>query len=207
MVRARSLILASVAVASILVSRPAFAGPPLLCFPFEIGDARTLPMGTAGWHSIDPTYDAARLVADTLAFLGPDTPVLVRMETLRRATIYASTDPKIANALLSALLERASVSRAKVGINVFDFGYLVETYRQAKWIFSAPIPAIDRIDGYQLVLKAHALQGDPAMQFAAAVITSGSSTTKAESRGHLEQAKAHADADRTLALNISTHVQ
>src|ERR1700736_138152 len=68
MIRARSLILASVAVASILVSRPAFAGPPLLCFPFEIGDARTLPMGTAGWHSIDPAYDAARLVEDTLAF-------------------------------------------------------------------------------------------------------------------------------------------
>jgi hypothetical protein len=207
MIRARSLILASVAVASILVSRPAFAGPPLLCFPFEIGDARTLPMGTAGWHSIDPAYDAARLVEDTLAFLGPDTPVLVRMETLRRATVYASTDPKGANALLNALQERASVPQARVGINVFDFGYLVETYRQAKWIFSAPIPAIDRIDGYQLVLKAHALQGDPAMQFAAAIIAAGSSATKAESRRHLEQAKAHADSDRSLALNISKHFQ
>jgi hypothetical protein len=207
MIRARSLILASVAVASILVSRPAFAGPPLLCFPFEIGDARTLPMGTAGWHSIDPAYDAARLVDDTLALLGPDTPVLVRMETLRRATVYASTDPKGANALLNALQERASVPQARVGINVFDFGYLVETYRQAKWIFSAPIPAIDRIDGYQLVLKAHALQSDPAMQFAAAIIAAGSSATKAESRGHLEQAKAHADSDRTLALNISKHFQ
>jgi hypothetical protein len=207
MIRARSLILASVAVASILVSRPAFAGPPLLCLPFEIGDARTLPMGTAGWHSIDPAYDAARLVDDTLAFLGPDTPVLVRMETLRRATVYASTNPKIAAALLNALQERASVPQVKVGINVFDFGYLVETYRQAKWIFSAPIPAIDRIDGYQLVLKAHALQGDPAMQFAAAIITAGSSATKAESRGHLEQAKAHADSDRALALNISKHFQ
>jgi hypothetical protein len=188
MIRARSLILASVAVASILVSRPAFAGPPLLCFPFEIGNARTLPMGTAGWHSIDPAYDAARLVDETLALLGPNTPVLVRMETLRRATVYASTDPKVANALLNALQE-------------------VETYRQAKWIFSAPIPAIDRIDGYQLVLKAHALQGDPAMQLAAAIIAAGSSATKAESRGHLEQAKAHADSDRTLALNISKHFQ
>jgi hypothetical protein len=207
MIRVRPLILASVAVASILASRPAFAGPPLLCFPFEIGDARTLPMGTNGWHSIDPTYDATRLVEDTLAFLGPETPVLVRMETLRRATVYASTNPKIANALLNALQERASVPHAKAGINVFDFGYLVETYRQAKWLFSAPIPAIDRIDGYQLVLKALGLQGDPAMQFAAAVITSGSSATKAESRGHLEQARAHADSDRTLALNISKHFQ
>jgi hypothetical protein len=207
MIRVRMLVLASLAAASVLVPRPALAGPPLLCFPFEIGNARTLPMGTNGWHSIDPAYDASRLVDDTLALLGPETPVVVRMETLRRATVYASTDPTGANALLNALQARASAPHAKVGLNVFDFGYLVETYRQAKPIFSAPIPAIDRIDGYQLVLKAHALQSDPAMQFAAAVMTAGNSATKAESRGHLEQAKAHADADRTLAINISKHFQ
>ena len=45
------------------------------------------------------------------------------------------------------------------------------------------------------------------MQFAAAVMTEGNSATKAESRGHLEQAKAHADADLTLARNISKHFQ
>jgi len=207
MIRVRPLTLLLVALASVLVSRPALAGPPLLCFPFDIGNARTLPMSGNGWRSIDPTYDASRLVDDTLALLGPDTPVLVRMETLRRATVYAASDSTRANALLSALEARASVSHAGVGLNVFDFGYLVETYRQAKPIFSAAIPAIDRIDGYQLVLKAHALQGDPAMQFAAAVMTEGSSATRAESRGHLEQAKAHADADRTLALNISKHFQ
>ena len=207
MIRVRPLVLAFVAGASVLVSRPALAGPPLLCFPFEIGSARTLPMGGNGWRSIDPTYDASRLVDDTLALLGPETPVLVRMETLRRATVYAAGDSTRANALLNALKKRASVPHARVGLNVFDFGYLVETYRQAKPIFSAAIPAIDRIDGYQLVLKAHALQGDPAMQFAAAVMTEGNSATRAESRGHLEQAKAHAEADRTLALNISKHFQ
>jgi hypothetical protein len=207
MIRVRPLTLLLVALASVLVSRPALAGPPLLCFPFDIGNARTLPMSGNGWRSIDPTYDASRLVDDTLALLGPDTPVLVRMETVRRATVYAASDSTRANALLSALEARASVSHAGVGLNVFDFGYLVETYRQAKPIFSEAIPAIDRIDGYQLVLKAHALQGDPAMQFAAAVMTEGSSATRAESRGHLEQAKAHADADRTLALNISKHFQ
>jgi hypothetical protein len=207
MIRIRPLILASVAAASMLVSRPAFAGPPLLCFPFDIGSARTIPMGTSGWHSVDPSYDSSRLVDDTLALLAPDTPVVVRMETLRRATVYASTNPKIANALLNALRERAIMPHAKVGLNVFDLGYLVETYRQATSIFSAPVPAIDGIDGYQLVLKAHALQGDPAMQFAAAVITEGNSATRTESRSHLEQAKAHADANPTLARNISKHFQ
>jgi len=207
MIRVRPLILASVAAASVLVPCPALAGPPLICFPFDIGPARSLPMGTNGWHAIDPSYDASRLVDDTLALLGPETPVVVRMETLRRATIYASTNPARANALLNALQERARVPHAKVGLDVFDFGYLVETYRQAKPIFSAPVPAIDRIDGYQLVLKAHALQGDAAMQFAAAVITEGNSATRAESRTHLEQAKAHSDTDRTLAINISKHFQ
>ena len=46
-----------------------------------------------------------------------------------------------------------------------------------------------------------------ACQFAAAVITAGNYATRAESRRHLELAKAHAEADRTLALNISTHFQ
>jgi hypothetical protein len=206
MIRMRPLMLAS-AVVSVLIASPALAGPPLLCFPFEIGNARTLPMGGNSWRSIDPTYDVTRLVDDTLALLRPETPVLVRMETLRRATIYAAGDAVRATALLNALQERASVPLAKVGLNVFDFGYLVETYRQARPIFAAAIPAIDGINGYQLVLKAHALQDDPAMQFAAAVMTEGNSATRSESRGHLAQAKAHADTDRTLALNVSKHFQ
>ena len=207
MIRVRPLIRSFVAAALLFAPRPAFAGPPLLCFPFDIGDAKTLPMGTTGWHSIDPSYDASHVVDDTLALLSPRTPVVARMETLRRATLYASKNPAVANALLAALQERASTPHASVGLNVFDFGYLVETYRQAKWMFSVPVPAIERIDGYQLVLKAHALQGDPAMQFAAAVITEGNSATTAESRSHLEQARARADADRTLARNISKHFQ
>jgi hypothetical protein len=206
MIRVRPLTLAC-AVVSVLVSSPAFAGPPLVCFRFDIGSARSLPMGGNGWRSIDPTYDVTRLVDDTLALLRPETPVLVRMETLRRATIYAASDSVRATALLNALKDRASVPHTKVGLNVFDFGYLVETYRQARPIFAAAMPAIDGIDGYQLVLKAHALQGDPAMQFAAAVMTEGNSATQSESREHLAQAKAHADADRTLALNISKHFQ
>lgn len=208
MIRVRPLIRASVvAVASILVSRAAFAGPPLLCFPFEIGTAPTLPMGPTGWHAVDPRYDVSRLVDDTIALLGEDTPVVVRMETLRRATIYASTNATVANALLDALQERAAVPQSKVALNVFDFGYLVESYRQAKWMFSAPVPAVDRIDGYQLVLKAHALAGNPAMQFAAAVITAGNSATRAKSRAHLQQAQAQGGADPVLTANISRHVQ
>ena len=77
-------------------------------------------------------------------------------------------------ALLTALQERAKASPAgAVALAVFDFGYLVETYKEAKYMFSEPLPAIDRIDGYQLVLKAHALHADPAMQHAARLIVDG----------------------------------
>src|SRR5690606_35861288 len=68
----------------------ALAGPPLICHPFDIVTARSLPIGPAdgGWSATDPTYDRSQLVADTLALLTPATPTLVRMETMRRATMY-----------------------------------------------------------------------------------------------------------------------
>jgi hypothetical protein len=160
MTRTRPMVFAALTVAAVLFARPAFAGPPLLCFPFDIGTARTLPMGTGGWRAIDPTYNVAHLVDDTLALLTPETPVLVRMETLRRATIYASVNPAAATALLMTLQTRAAVPDAHAALAVFDFGYLVETYREAKPIFKSLVAAIDHIDGYQLVLKAQAMHRD-----------------------------------------------
>jgi hypothetical protein len=165
-----------IAASMLLVGRPALAGPPLLCFPFEIGTAKSLPIGHGGWNAIDPKYDVLHLVADTLALLTPDAPIKVRMETLRRATIYASTDPAVAEALLKAFEDRAKVSREGVGLQVFDFGYLVETYKEAKPVFKMPIAGLDAIDGYQLVLKARALQGDPGIDFAAKQIELGRPT-------------------------------
>lgn len=173
MTRIRPLMIAVSLTAALFTARPVLAGPPLLCFPFDIGAARSLPMGTGGWRAIDPRYEVAHLVDDTMALLTTDTPVIVRMETLRRATIYASTNAAAAEALLKALQARASVPTADVPLAVFDFGYLVETYREAKFIFSAPIPAVDRIDGYQLVLKAHAMARNDEMARAAKLIVDG----------------------------------
>ena len=138
------------------------------------GAAGTLPMGAGSWKTIDRSYDVSRLVDDTLALLTPDTPVTVRMETIRRATIYVLSHPQIALALMAALQDRAKASPAGVvALAVFDFGYLVETYKAAKFMFPEPLPAIDRTDGHQLVLKAHALHADPAMHHAATLIVEG----------------------------------
>jgi len=173
MTRIRPLMTAVALASALFAARPALAGPPLLCFPFDIGTARSLPMGAGNWHATDPAYNVAHLVDDTLALLSPQTPVLVRMETLRRATIYASTDAAVADALLQALQARAAKPTADAPLAVFDFGYLVETYRQAAPIFMSRVAAIDDIDGYQLVLKAQALQRDDTMSRAAQLIVDG----------------------------------
>src|SRR3954468_707412 len=91
--RARILGLLLFSVAGL--AQPAFAGPPLLCHAFDIGAANSLPWTTtagAAWYEGQAGYDLQRLSTDTEALLTPSTPVIERMETLRRAAIYASRD-------------------------------------------------------------------------------------------------------------------
>jgi hypothetical protein len=173
--RIRPLTMVLIASAVLMVARPALAGPPLICFPFDIGAAHSLPMGHAHWHDVDPAFDVSHLVEDTLAILTPAAPVNVRMETMRRATIYASKDPAIAKALLHAMQERATHPQpAAAALAVFDFGYLVETYREGQYAFKPNVlPSVDDVDGYSLVLKAHAMQNDAEMQRAATLIHEG----------------------------------
>lgn len=199
--------LGSVVVALIVLATPVFAGPPLLCFPFETGGAASLPMKSGDWKGVDAKYDVSRLTEDTLALLTPATPVVARMETIRRATLYASTQPQAASELLARLQARAAVSDAAAASAVFDFGYLVETYKQASFMFLAPVKGLNGINGYQLVLKASALQGDPAMEFGAAVIAQGSAnaTLRAEYRDHLQRAIAGATKDARLNASVTKH--
>lgn len=185
-------------------ARPALAGPPLICFPFQIGDAKTLPMGSAGWHDTDPGYDVSRLVADTVALLGADTPVIVRMETLRRATLYAAKDRQVADALLQKLEARASARQPSVGLGEFDFGYLVESYKQAAHIQGTHLPDVVHIDGYGIVAKSLAFQSDPEIEFAAAIMAHDPSR-KAYQPEHLRKAASGAKTNPRLAQNLGTH--
>ena len=86
--RSFRLRLRSLALAALLVALPAWAGPPLLCHPFDTAGAPSLPWGQ-GWNQVDRRYDTARLAADTLRLLGPKTPVLARMETLHPGSLRA----------------------------------------------------------------------------------------------------------------------
>jgi hypothetical protein len=179
------------------------AGPPLICHPIEIGQAKSLPWVEFN-HKGSSEYDLKNLSRDTMAVLDSRAPVLVRMETLRRATIYARQDPQAAKELITRLQERAASSdatRHPDSLAWFDIGYLAEAYKQ--WLGNGrPNPA-SGLDGYSLVQKAISLRGpDPEMEFAAALITL-SGPDRAH-RDHVQRAMAGAKFDPLLAQNLAS---
>src|SRR5207237_8409856 len=92
MIRSRAPTFAALTVVATLAARPALAGPPLVCFPFDIGGAATLPMGTNGLHDIDPPYDVSHLLARTPRLLEAKPPVIVRRVTTAAATSFATAN-------------------------------------------------------------------------------------------------------------------
>jgi len=193
----------AIAIAAILVGFTTYAqaGPPLICHRIEIGQANSLPF--INWNQKGSGgYDLKNLTRDTLAILDSNTPVLVRMETLRRASIYARQDPQVAKGLLTRLHVRAaSASAQSQALAWFDVGYLAETYKQ--WIGkSEPNPATG-LDGYAWVKKALSLRGqDPEMEFAAALITLNG--RESDHRGHARKAIDGAKNDPLLAQNLAS---
>src|SRR6184192_520658 len=185
----------------------ALAGPPLICHAFEIGQAHSLPLASNSWNlSGSENYNTKNLANDTLEILQPDTPVLVRMETLRRATLYARRDPLAAKALLAKLHARATSAETAGhpdALAWFDAGYLAESYKQ--WIGKdQPNPAAG-IDGYSWVKRAISLRGkDPQIEFAAALITIGGPAKDCQK--HAQKAIAGAKTDPLLAQNLATHL-
>jgi hypothetical protein len=173
-----------------------------------------LPWINHGWNLTGgENYDVKGLVSDTLAILDSSAPVLVRMETLRRATLYARQDPQIARELLTKLFARAKAAENAGhpdAVALFDAGYLAECYKQ--WIGKNLPPMTDNLpmdpnpganlDGYALVKEALSLRGqDPEMEFAAALITLESQ--QVEHQEHVQKATAGAKDDRLLAQNLN----
>ena len=195
--------LLTIAALVVMLSGSALAGPPLLCHVLNIGNAKTLPWVDLNYQKGSNGYDLKNLTSDTLAILDSHAPVLVRMETLRRAALYARQDDYAAKELLTRLHARAANSDAAGHPNAdawFDLGYLAEAYKQW-WGKNEPNPA-NGVDGYAMVKRAISLRGhDPEMEFGAALITL--SGPAAEHRDHVQKALAGAKSDRLLAQNVS----
>lgn len=117
----------------------ALAGPPLICEHIEIGTAKSLPWRNVnGWDGTEKSYDVGKLTGDVMTLLSPSMALPVRMETLRRAAIYAARHENIAEQLSARLLARVAdttVAGKQDPMAWFDAGYYAEALRQVTFIY------------------------------------------------------------------------
>ncbi|HYC70170.1 MAG TPA: hypothetical protein VEB66_03125 [Opitutaceae bacterium] len=186
------------------------AGTPLICHPYAIDPQwKTLPGGTMKGASRD--YDRRNLSRDTLALLQPATPILVRMETLRRAAIYATSglrqfdnekytadDLAVARDLFDRLQQRVKEAEGDArALALFDAGFFAETVRHAHLDLG--------VDGYPLLLEARQLRPEAAeIDFALALASSWPRGRDSRSE-HLAAARAGARPGTLLAANLDSH--
>ena len=189
-----------------LLATSTLAGPPLICHSFDIGNASSLPWISHDWNLTGTeNYNTKNLAGDTISILDSNPVVLVHMETLRRATLYARKDPVAGKELLLKLIARANAagsSTPSAALASFDEGYLAETYKQ--WLGTGPSNPASGLDGYALVMNAIQVRdNNPQMEFAAALITlHGPASVQQE---HAQKAIAGAKTDPLLARNLSAH--
>lgn len=201
----RALARSTLTALALLAPSRVFAGPPLICHPYDIGVAQSLPADPLS--SPNSTYDRTHLVADTLALLAPEAPILVRMETLRRAAIYTTgnlrvwkgekytrADQELAATLIAKLRERTTVANANARAHaLFDLGFFAETLRQTELD-----PALD---GYPLIVKAaESLPNNPDVEFALALASAA-----AVRADHIAKARALAQPGSLVASNLQSH--
>jgi hypothetical protein len=180
---------------------------------FDIGDARSLPWGS-GWSSADPNYNAANLASETRALLASASPVIVRMETIRRAFLYASRDRKVAEQLFGEIVERARASERAGNADplaFFDAAYAAVTLqqigefadvREVQELSSRVKGLVGDVEAYDLVKRSLALRDDPAVHFAAALIASAKKEHHVFCAEHAQRARARAAADSLLVRNL-----
>jgi hypothetical protein len=195
-----------------LVPLAVHAGAPLICHPYDISGSgwKSLPSSGKDHFGLSASYDRTNVVNDTLALLTPDTPIIVRMETLRRAALYATNemsswrtnkaygeeDRSLALGLLAKLRERTQDAAMPRDLALFDLGFYAETLRHTRLD-----PALD---GYQLLLKAaESRPHDADIQFALALATAH--PKRKEHSAHLASASAGAKPGTLLAANLRTH--
>lgn len=210
-------ILHGIGLSLLMLAAPAFAGPPLLCDPFDTAGAPTLPWGGNGWNQPLPGYDLSRLIERTEALLAPGTPVVARMETLRRAAIYASRDGRIARQLVAALdarVDHATGDAAKAQA-LFDAGYLRETFEEVVRLQGYDMPRFGRVDAAALrallagedgsvrIARALALRPDDAAMHFGAALVARADGRRADAERHARLARPGAAQDRLLAGNLA----
>lgn len=205
----RTIVIAVIVAATFLIYQSAQAGPPCICWPLEIGDAESLPWGDDPFDTISG-YKSDQVIKDTLTFLKSDTPIIVRMETIRRASLYLNDDQAAAYELLANLIARALNSEMQNKPNAgayFDAGYLAQAYYQidSREYKSFSCGSANGVIGYAWIQRAIELNGDkdPMLQFAAALATNLNSGPMFIN--HFEKAKKAVPTNKLLAVNFKRH--
>lgn len=184
----------------------AMAGPPLLCFPYEIGKSQSLPWGKAAFDQ-QKGYDTKKVVEDTLALLKTEKSTLVRMETLRRAAVYIGKDADLGTALLARLSWIAMDAEAAGKPSAqswFDAGMLAATFVQSGCDIKWHAGTANGADGYAYLKKALELSPqDGAMQFGAALVVFEHDNSRF--KDHIAKAVAIAEPGSDLAKSIEAN--
>lgn len=189
----------------------AWAGPPLICHPLDIGDAKSLPWGKGPMTS-DKHYDTKNLVPNTLELLSPNCPVIVRMETMRRAACYTERKAALAHELLAALQARVLDREARDehdALAWFDAGYFTMCLDQ----FDIEVPRPEKgVPGLAWLQKAEEMRRfDPQTVFALALATSmckhedGKWNATPSHKSYLRKAVALAKEGDLSARNLVLH--
>ena len=219
----RSIKIALSLVVLISLVIPALAGPPLICHPFEIGDAKSIAWNGKEWRDVKKDYDLNQLVPDVMAILETDAPILVRMETMRRAAVYAvwslrdlkvgfdSKGDRTALALLDKIMARKNAAEAR-GLKtkadklaLFDAGYLIETYKYIGFEESSKKTTLTS-EGLAWVEKANdALDCPGEMEMALAIMLHNHPGQSDAQGKHLKIAVSKAAEGSLLAKNLISH--
>lgn len=209
----KHILIASLMVSVLAVAMPVLAGPPFVCHVFEIGTAKSLPWGTSNdFMAMRDDYDFHHVVADVETLLTPSTPTLVRMETLRRASIYASRERALAAQLIATMMHRVRVADQAGhpdALALFDAGYLIEAFSELEQfgLHMKALAGLEReLAGITYSFEARPLlersatlrPGDASIEFALGLISRAP-----ENEGHLQKARAAARQDALLANNLA----
>jgi len=199
-------LLAAVAVAGATLVGTALAGPPLICFQYDNGGAKSLPWKDG--READPTYSRDNLVKDTLDLLKTEHSTIARMETLRRAALYSADRPQLATELLAKMSWIALDAEANGKPSAeawFNPGFFAATINQLGIDINWKPGVADGAVGYAWIKKALALDGeDPGMQFAAALVTFEHSA-QTQHKEHLRKALAGVKPGTPLARSMEAN--
>ncbi len=220
--RSIQFVLSLFMIAALTIS--AIAGPPLICHPFEIGEAKSIAWNGKQWRDVKMDYDLNQLVPDVMAILETDAPTLVRMETMRRAAVYAvwsqrdhkvgfdAKDARVALLLLDKVMARKNAAEARGfktkadKLALFDAGYLLETYKYIGFDEISKQPTALSAEGVAWVEKANdALDCPGEMELALAVILQNHKGTSDQQDKHLKNAVGKAAEGSLLAKNLVSH--